>query len=157
MLLSGISAVSLTRSLSRKWMEALRTWVRNSETRKDKKTMIGLPKDPVLLLSVVNTKLRDRYLTLDDLCEDMQADKDEITNKLKGIGYEYDEFFIADLTLSPDSLIAVSARPTMVSLGIPKEISVSTSISLPSSPTRVHVFIFAYITNPHNTEKASLI
>ena len=49
--------------------------------------MIGLPKDPVLLLSVVNTKLRDRYLTLDDLCEDMQADKDEITNKLKGIGY----------------------------------------------------------------------
>ena len=80
MLLSGISAVSLTRSLSRKWMEALRTWVRNSETRKDKKTMIGLPKDPVLLLSVVNTKLRDRYLTLDDLCEDMQADKDEITN-----------------------------------------------------------------------------
>ena len=48
--------------------------------------MIGLPKDPVLLLSVVNTKLRDRYLTLDDLCEDMQADKDEITNKLKGIG-----------------------------------------------------------------------
>ena len=53
--------------------------------------MIGLPKDPVLLLSVVNTKLRDRYLTLDDLCEDMQADKDEITNKLKVIGYEYDE------------------------------------------------------------------
>ena len=72
-------------------MEALRTWVRNSESRMDKKTMIGLPKDPVLLLSVVNTKLRDRYLTLDDLCEDMQADKDEITNKLKGIGYEYDE------------------------------------------------------------------
>ena len=53
--------------------------------------MTGLPKDPVLLLGVVNTKLRDYYSDLDALCEDMQADKDEITNKLKGIGYEYDE------------------------------------------------------------------
>ena len=31
-----------------------------------------LPKDPVMLLSVVNTKLRDYYTSLDALCEDMQ-------------------------------------------------------------------------------------
>ena len=51
----------------------------------------GLPKDPMLLLSVVNTKLRDYYHTLDVLCEEMDADKEEIINKLREIGYEYDE------------------------------------------------------------------
>ena len=35
----------------------------------------GLPRDPVMLLSVVNTKLRDYYSTLDVLCEDMQVDR----------------------------------------------------------------------------------
>ena len=33
----------------------------------------GLPRDPVMLLSVVNTELRDYYSTLDVLCEDMQV------------------------------------------------------------------------------------
>lgn len=51
----------------------------------------GLPKDPMLLLSVVNTKVRDYYHTLDALCEDMNVEKDEIICKLKGIDYEYDE------------------------------------------------------------------
>lgn len=49
-----------------------------------------LPEDPVLMLSVVNTKLRDFYHDLDDLCEDMQVDKENITTILKGIDYEYD-------------------------------------------------------------------
>ena len=52
---------------------------------------IGLPKEPMLLLSVVNTKIRDYYHTLDALCEDMNVEKDEIICKLKGIDYEYDE------------------------------------------------------------------
>ena len=51
---------------------------------------IGLPKDPMLLLSVVNTKIRDYYHSLDALCEDMQVEREEITNILKGIDYEYD-------------------------------------------------------------------
>lgn len=50
----------------------------------------GLPKDPILMLGVVNTKLRDFYVSLDDLCEDMQVDRAEIMEKLKGIDYEYD-------------------------------------------------------------------
>jgi hypothetical protein len=50
-----------------------------------------LPKDPVMLLSVVNTKLRDYYTSLDALCEDMQAEKQKIIDTLKGIDYEYDE------------------------------------------------------------------
>ena len=38
----------------------------------------GLPRDPVMLLSVVNTKLRDYYSKLDVLCVDMQVDKQEL-------------------------------------------------------------------------------
>ena len=51
----------------------------------------GLPGDPVILLSVVNTKLRDFYPSLEALCEDMHADQKEITDKLKMIDYEYDK------------------------------------------------------------------
>lgn len=50
-----------------------------------------LPKDPVMLLSVVNTKLRDYYTSLDALSEDMQTEKQKIIDTLKGIDYEYDE------------------------------------------------------------------
>ena len=51
----------------------------------------NLPKDPMILLSVVNTKIRDQYHTLDALCEDLQIDKNELIDVLKGIDYEYDE------------------------------------------------------------------
>ena len=51
----------------------------------------GLPKDPMLLLSVVNTKLRDYYHNLDALCDDMNVEKEEIVNTLKTIDYEDDE------------------------------------------------------------------
>ena len=50
-----------------------------------------LPKDPVILLSVLNTKLRDLYKNLDDLCEDLNVEKSEICKVLCDIGYEYDE------------------------------------------------------------------
>ncbi|HJA65926.1 DUF4250 domain-containing protein [Lachnoclostridium sp. An169] len=50
----------------------------------------GLPKDPMILLSVVNTKLRDFYHSLDEMCEDMQIDREELTEKLSSIDYEYD-------------------------------------------------------------------
>lgn len=52
---------------------------------------VNLPKDPMILLSVVNTKLRDHYSSLDALCEDMHAEKDSIIDTLRGIDYEYDE------------------------------------------------------------------
>ncbi|MCI9074250.1 MAG: DUF4250 domain-containing protein [Dorea sp.] len=45
----------------------------------------------MLLLSVVNTKLRDFYPSLDVLCMEMDVDKDMLVDKLKGIDYEYDE------------------------------------------------------------------
>lgn len=48
-----------------------------------------LPKDPVILLSVVNTKLRDFYPTLEALCEDMNVDSGELQTALGNIGYIY--------------------------------------------------------------------
>lgn len=50
----------------------------------------GLPGDPVMLLSVVNTKLRDFYSDLDAMCEDMQIEKSELISKLELIDYVYD-------------------------------------------------------------------
>lgn len=52
---------------------------------------MNLPKDPMLLLSVVNTKLRDQYTSLDALCEDMQADREKMETKLQNFDYTYDE------------------------------------------------------------------
>ena len=49
-----------------------------------------LPNDPMLCLSVVNTKLRDRYKDLDSLCEDLNVDKQSLIEKLSAIDYEYD-------------------------------------------------------------------
>ena len=50
-----------------------------------------LPQDPVILLSVVNTKLRDRYDSLEALCEDMDADQEQLVQTLGAIGYVYHE------------------------------------------------------------------
>ena len=50
---------------------------------------MALPKDPYMLLSVVNMKLRDVYAGLDALCDDMEADPAELSAALGGIGYEY--------------------------------------------------------------------
>lgn len=49
-----------------------------------------LPKDPNMLLSFVNMKLRDQYASLDDLCDDIDVSKDEIIVSLANIGYTYD-------------------------------------------------------------------
>lgn len=51
---------------------------------------MALPDDPVMLLSVVNLKLRNYYPTLDALCEDMDADRDDLCARLASIGYHYD-------------------------------------------------------------------
>ena len=37
---------------------------------------MSLPVDPIMLLSVVNLKLRDQYKDLDALCEDLEAAAD---------------------------------------------------------------------------------
>ena len=49
-----------------------------------------LPKDPFMLLSYVNTQLRDNYESLDELCSSLDADKETITSTLAKAGYSYD-------------------------------------------------------------------
>ena len=49
-----------------------------------------LPQDPNILLSVINTKLRDEYPSLDALCDGLDADKAELVDKLSSVGYAYD-------------------------------------------------------------------
>lgn len=51
---------------------------------------MDLPNDPVMLLSVVNMKLRDQYASLDVLCDDLQIDKEVLCARLAAIGYNYD-------------------------------------------------------------------
>ena len=48
-----------------------------------------LPEDPVMLLSFVNTKLRDHYASLDALCDDLDAPRAALETKLGEIGYFY--------------------------------------------------------------------
>ena len=48
------------------------------------------PQDPVILLSYVNTKLRDDYPTLDALCDDLETDRAALEATLHAIGYDYD-------------------------------------------------------------------
>lgn len=49
-----------------------------------------LPNDPMILLSYINTKLRDNYHSLDMLCEDMNVSREEIEQKLSAVDYRYD-------------------------------------------------------------------
>ena len=51
--------------------------------------MLDLPKDPMMLFSVINMRLRDIYPSLDALCDDLHVDKNEIVDKLKAAGFEY--------------------------------------------------------------------
>lgn len=51
--------------------------------------MLGLPKDPMMLLSTINMHLRDNYPSLDALCDDLNVDKQTILDQLAAIGYEY--------------------------------------------------------------------
>jgi hypothetical protein len=50
-----------------------------------------IPNDPVILLSYINTQLRDNYKTLDDLCQSLGVQKNDLVTKLHSIDYHYNE------------------------------------------------------------------
>ena len=49
-----------------------------------------IPKDPVMLLSYVNTQLRDYYDSLDDSLKDKELSREGLIKKLASIDYQYD-------------------------------------------------------------------
>ena len=50
-----------------------------------------LPKDPFMLLSMINMKLRDQYPSLDALCDDLDVSKADIEETLEKAGYKYSQ------------------------------------------------------------------
>ena len=53
--------------------------------------MANVPKDPVMLLSFLNTQLRDYYPSLEECCLSLGLDTEEITSGLASIDYYYNE------------------------------------------------------------------
>ena len=50
---------------------------------------IVLPENPVMLMSVINTKLRDEYSSRDDLCKSLDIDRASLEARLREAGFEY--------------------------------------------------------------------
>ena len=50
-----------------------------------------IPKDPMMLLSYVNTQLRDHFSSLEELCASLDLDKEELLAKLSAVQYTYDQ------------------------------------------------------------------
>ena len=52
-----------------------------------------LPKDPYILLSFLNARLRDQYADLEDLCASLDADEQSLRETLAGVDYRYDHAY----------------------------------------------------------------
>lgn len=53
--------------------------------------MEQLPENISMLLSFINMKLRDEYSSLDELCDSMDINREELVDKLAEGGFEYNE------------------------------------------------------------------
>ena len=53
------------------------------------KMEISLDMDINILLSIINTKLRNEYDNLDSLCKDFNLKKEELIIKLQELNYRY--------------------------------------------------------------------
>lgn len=51
--------------------------------------MAYIPQDPIMLLSYVNTQLRDNYDSLHEMCASLDVDEADICEKLRAVGFEY--------------------------------------------------------------------
>ncbi|WP_105614469.1 DUF4250 domain-containing protein [Vallitalea okinawensis] len=51
----------------------------------------NIPKDPFILLSFINMKLRDEFDNLAKLCDTLQINYNDLQTKLGSIGYNYNE------------------------------------------------------------------
>ena len=51
----------------------------------------NLPKDPMMLLSFVNTRLRDDGIDLDSFCSQLQTAREDLEQTLATMDYKYDD------------------------------------------------------------------
>lgn len=49
----------------------------------------GLPTDAMMLVSIVNMKLRDNYDSIEEMCDDMDIDLHQLIDTLKEAGFDY--------------------------------------------------------------------
>ena len=52
---------------------------------------MDVPQDPIILVSFVNTKLRDQFGSLEELCQTYELKQAELCQTLDSIDYQYDE------------------------------------------------------------------
>lgn len=52
---------------------------------------MNIPSDPIMLMSLINTQLRDKYPSFDELIFANMWDKEAVIEKLKNAGYVYSE------------------------------------------------------------------
>ena len=64
------------------------TWQKNKKGRRNK---MNLPKDPMILLSFVNTKLRDEFTDLEEFCKEEDISIESLKEQLESIGFKYNE------------------------------------------------------------------
>ena len=64
------------------------TWQKNKKGRRNK---MNLPKDPMILLSFVNTKLRDEFTDLEEFCKEENISIESLKEQLESIGFQYNE------------------------------------------------------------------
>ena len=86
------SFISTNPSTNPHFLFACRLVLRYSREGKGKRVeemTMDLPKDPMMLYSVVNTKLRDYYGSLEEMCDDMNLSEKELEQTLAAAGFEY--------------------------------------------------------------------
>lgn len=51
--------------------------------------MAAIPKDPMMLVSYVNTQLRDFYPSVEEMCQALDLDQSQLEEKLAAVDYHY--------------------------------------------------------------------
>ena len=83
--------------------------------------MTVLPEDPMILFSFINTKLRDNYASLDELCDDMDISKADLVAKLGSVGFEYNpqqnKFLVSSIWFSGcEAMVRLPCRRCFVGI-----------------------------------------
>ncbi len=51
---------------------------------------MSIPQDPIMLMSYLNTQLRDFYPSLEELCKSLDLEQEPLEEKMLAAGFRYD-------------------------------------------------------------------